>query len=102
MKIAWRNGVSIRYKDTRIILDPQSRCLSYGAAFITHAHADHSRAFRVSHAPKFSSEETMKLVSIEGIHVKKWRPLAKRKRIVIGEYKKKLLPGLKSKPKRPL
>jgi len=27
----------------------------------------------------------MKLVSIEGIHVKKWQPLAKRKKIVIGD-----------------
>jgi len=85
LKITWENGVSIKYKDTKIILDPQSRRLTYGAAFITHAHADHSRAFRVSHAPKFSSEETMKLVSIEGIHVKKWQPLAKRKKIVIGD-----------------
>ncbi len=83
MKIAWRNGVSIRYKDTRIILDPQSRCLTHEVAFITHAHVDHSRAFRINYVSKFSSEETMKLVSIEGVTIRKWQPLVKNKKTVV-------------------
>lgn len=83
LKITWENGVSIKYKDTKIILDPQSRRIARGATFITHAHTDHSRAFRVSYASKFSSEETMKLVSIEGIQVRKWSPITRGKKIDI-------------------
>lgn len=85
MRIKWENGVLIEHNETKIVLDPQSRSVNCRAAFITHAHVDHSRAFRVNHLSKFSSEETMKLVSLEGIQVDRWYPISLRAKIAVDE-----------------
>ncbi|MBS7648675.1 MAG: MBL fold metallo-hydrolase [Candidatus Bathyarchaeia archaeon] len=83
MRIKWENGVSIEHEGTKIILDPQSRSLNYRATFITHAHVDHSHAFKVNYIPKFSSEETMKLVTLDGVQVNRWHHLAMKEKTVI-------------------
>lgn len=86
MRIKWENGVLIEHKETKIALDPQSRSVSCRAAFITHAHVDHSRAFRVNHVFKFSSEETRNLVAVDGIKVDRWQPITLKTRTAIDDF----------------
>lgn len=50
----------VEYGDETIVFDPSSGT-PYDNIFITHAHADHSAAFRLP-AKKFATEETMSLV----------------------------------------
>ncbi|MEM2026927.1 MAG: MBL fold metallo-hydrolase [Candidatus Bathyarchaeia archaeon] len=83
MKIRWENGVVIEYDETRIIFDPQSKRLKCNASFITHAHVDHSHAFKIEHIPKFSSEETMRLAAIDGAKASNWQPLPLNERIIL-------------------
>ncbi|MEM2443098.1 MAG: MBL fold metallo-hydrolase [Candidatus Bathyarchaeia archaeon] len=86
LRIKWESGVSIEHKGTKIILDPHSRSLNYKAALITHAHVDHSHAFKVNYIPKFSSEETRELVMLDGVsRVDRWRPIKEKERIAIDE-----------------
>lgn len=80
MRIKWDNGVLIEHEETRILLDPRSKRLSCKVALVTHAHIDHSQAFKANYILKFSSEETMNLVTLNGVKVSKWQPLALRER----------------------
>ncbi|MEM1586046.1 MAG: MBL fold metallo-hydrolase [Candidatus Bathyarchaeia archaeon] len=85
MRIRWESGVSIEGGGNRIVFDPQSRILNCKASFVTHAHIDHSYSFRLKHMPVLSSEETMKLVSIEGVRTSKWQPLTINKGVRIDD-----------------
>jgi len=85
LRIKWENGVLIEHNETKIVLDLQSKSVNCEAAFITHAHVDHSRAFKVNHLPKFSSEETMRLASLDGAQADRWRPMPPGTRIVIDD-----------------
>lgn len=85
MRIRWENGVIVEYKETSIILDPQTKRINYRAAFITHAHVDHSHAFRIRNIQKFSSNETMHLVTVNGIKASNWKPLSLKEKITIGD-----------------
>lgn len=85
LRIKWENGVVIEYDKTKIIFDPQTRRLNCYAAFITHAHVDHSHAFKVKHISKFSSEETMHLATIDGTKTSNWRPLPLNEKIMLDD-----------------
>ncbi|MEM2526774.1 MAG: MBL fold metallo-hydrolase [Candidatus Bathyarchaeia archaeon] len=86
LRIKWESGVLIEHKDTKIILDPYSRSLNHRAALVTHAHLDHSHAFKVNHILKFSSEETGELVALDGIsRMDRWRPIREGERIAIDD-----------------
>ncbi|MEM2167489.1 MAG: MBL fold metallo-hydrolase [Candidatus Bathyarchaeia archaeon] len=85
MRIKWENGVVVEYKGDGVVLDPQTKRLNYKAAFITHAHVDHSHAFKIRHIPKFSSNETMHLVTVSGTKTDNWRPLSLNEKIAIGD-----------------
>ncbi|MEM2607238.1 MAG: MBL fold metallo-hydrolase [Candidatus Bathyarchaeia archaeon] len=76
LRIKWESGVSIECGGNKIVFDPQSKIINSKASFVTHAHADHSYSFRLRHMPVFSSEETMRLVSVEGVRASRWQPLA--------------------------
>lgn len=75
MKIRWESGATVEYGGTKIIFDPQPRSPNHKASFITHAHVDHSYAFRLKYMSKFSSEETMRIVALDGCKVERWQPL---------------------------
>lgn len=83
LRIKWENGVVIEHGETRIVFDPKSKRLKCNASFITHAHVDHSHAFKIEHIPKFSSEETMRLVAIDGAKTSNWKPLPLNEKILL-------------------
>ncbi|MBS7604765.1 MAG: MBL fold metallo-hydrolase [Candidatus Bathyarchaeia archaeon] len=85
MRIKWKNGLSIEYKGNRVVFDAQSRILNCKVSFVTHAHTDHSYSFRLNHIPVISSEETMRLISIEGAKTRKWQPLTVNEKVKIGD-----------------
>jgi len=86
LRIKWESGVLIEYKDAKVIFDLQSKSINHGVtSFVTHAHIDHSRAFKLRHISKFSSEETKSLVTLEGIKADKWWPLTLNKGIKLGD-----------------
>lgn len=85
MRIKWESGVAIEYNRTRVIFDPQLKSPNCKASFITHAHIDHSYAFKLKYLPKFSSEETMRIVTLEGGKVERWQPLILKRRIKLDD-----------------
>mgnify|MGYP000324197702 CR=1 FL=1 len=82
MKVSWKLGVSITYDEANVVLDPHGN--EVNVAFITHAHSDHAEAFRLSHLPKFSSEETRDLISTYGYNIGNWRPLKEDVGVKVG------------------
>ncbi|MBS7653570.1 MAG: MBL fold metallo-hydrolase [Candidatus Bathyarchaeia archaeon] len=86
MRIKWESGVLIEHRGNRIILDPTSKNPRCRVAFITHAHADHSSAFRADKISKFSSEETMSLVAIDGVKVQEWHPIKVKEKVVMDDF----------------
>lgn len=85
LRIKWESGVLIECGENKIVFDAQSRTMGSMASFVTHAHVDHAYSFRLKRTPVFSSEETMKLVSINGVRHNKWQPIARGKAIKIDD-----------------
>lgn len=85
MKIEWKSGLLIEYEGTKIIFDPWPKRFECEAIFITHAHLDHAAAFRSSYLLKFSSEETMNLILLNGIKVRGWRPIKEKEKFKIDD-----------------
>lgn len=83
LKIKWERGAAIEFRGTKIIFDSQSGSLGHMVSFITHAHVDHSYAFKLRHISKFSSEETMRIVALEGCKVEKWQPLTLNRKVEV-------------------
>jgi Cft2 family RNA processing exonuclease len=85
LKITWKSGVSIEHDDVKVILDPQSTRFSASRIFVTHGHLDHSKAFKVDRALKFSTKETMEIVSSYGLGVENWKPLIANKKVTLDD-----------------
>ncbi|MCD6465186.1 hypothetical protein J7L27_02330 [Candidatus Bathyarchaeota archaeon] len=85
MRIRWKSGLLIEYRGTKVIFDPQSKHPRCEFIFITHAHSDHAAAFRASYLSKFSSEETMSLVSLNGIRIRGWQPVKEKEKFKIDD-----------------
>jgi len=85
LRIVWESGVSIEYRENKIVFDLRARILNCKASFVTHAHVDHAYSFRLKHIPVLSSEETMKLIAVDGVKANKWQPLAINKGIKIDD-----------------
>jgi Cft2 family RNA processing exonuclease len=75
LKITWKSGISIENATNEIIFDPQNKRLNQTPVLITHGHKDHSIAFKVNHISKYSTKETLDIVSSYGIEIQKWHPL---------------------------
>jgi len=75
LRVMWKNGVSVEHKNVKIILDPQNDRSSRSPVFVTHGHFDHSAGFRMPSVPKYSSRETMELVSAYGFQAGDWQPV---------------------------
>lgn len=61
LSVSWQNGVVVESKGTSIVLDPLKKVDSIGAAFISHAHMDHTYAFIDAEKVKYSTRETTAL-----------------------------------------
>lgn len=85
MRITWENGALVEYGENKVALDPNSGIPRCRASFVTHAHVDHSYSLRIRRTPSFSSEETMKLASAEGVRIGNWQPLNVNRGIKIGD-----------------
>ena len=85
MRVTWKRGVLVEHDDVRIMLDPQSNRLSRYPVFVSHGHFDHSASFKIDHVTKYSSKETMDLVSSYGLQVKNWEPLTLDNKVVIDD-----------------
>lgn len=85
MRILWDHGVSIDYRDVKIILDPQVNQVNCDKVFISHAHFDHSKAFRRNRLKKFSSKETRDLISVYNSNIDNWEELVKESEVRISD-----------------
>ena len=78
-------GIVVEYGDETIVFDPSSNS-PHGNIFITHAHADHSAAFRSPDKLKYSTEETLTLAKSSRRKVTgKWSQIAPGDRVKIGD-----------------
>jgi len=87
LRVTWRGGVSIEHDDVRVIIDPQNNRLDASAVFVTHAHFDHSEAFRRNYDSKYSSQETMELVSAYGLQVENWQLITIDRKVNMDDVK---------------
>jgi Cft2 family RNA processing exonuclease len=85
LRITWKNGVSIEHDDVKVLLDPQNNNPSRSPVFVTHSHLDHSKAFKTDRVSKYSSEETMEIISSYGFQVKNWQPLTAKKKVAVDD-----------------
>lgn len=85
MRISWRDGIHLQYKNVEMLLDPIINICNRAPVFISHGHHDHSFAFRLKNALKFSSIETMHLVSAFGAKIENWQRLTLHKKVIIDD-----------------
>ena len=85
MKVTWNSGVQIEHDDAKVILDSKRNSTSGSAFFISHGHFDHSAAFKVKKTRKYSSKETLDIVSSFGLQVENCSPIAAGEKIRIGD-----------------
>jgi len=85
LKVTWNSGVQIEHGDVKLIFDSKRNSVSGSAFFISHGHFDHSAAFKIKQARKYSSKETLDIVSIFGLRAENCSPIAVGKKIMIGE-----------------
>jgi putative mRNA 3-end processing factor len=64
LTVRYRRGIIVEYGYDAVAFDPMG--LTPHPAFISHAHADHSAAFKHSDLWKYSTEETLRLVEALG------------------------------------
>ena len=84
LRIEWNGGVHIEYDDVKVVLDPKRNSVNSSAFFVTHGHFDHSAAFRMKNVKKYSSKETLEIVS-NFFSVKGSFPLNLKEKTAIGE-----------------
>jgi len=85
LKITWNSGVQIEHDEAKVILDSKRNSISGSAFFITHGHLDHSAAFKIKKAQKYSSKETLDIISNFGFQVENSSPITAEKKIAIGD-----------------
>jgi len=85
LRVTWNSGVQIQHKEDGVILDYKRSSPSGSTFFISHGHFDHSAAFRIREARKYSSKETMDIVSSFGLHPENSSPVTVGERITIGD-----------------
>jgi len=83
LRITWNSGVQIEYGEVKIILDSKRNSVSGSAFFISHGHFDHSAAFKIKQTQKYSSKETLDIVSSFGFQPENCSPLVAGKKVMI-------------------
>jgi len=85
LRVRWRNGVSIEHDDIEVILDPLNNRPSPPRVFVSHGHYDHSTGFKIPQVSKYSSRETMELMSAYGFKAENWQPLTMNEKVVFDD-----------------
>ena len=85
MKITWNSGVQIEHGNVKLILDSKRNSVNGSAFLISHGHFDHSAAFKIKQTQKYSSKETLDIVSNFGFQVENCSPIVAGKKIMIGD-----------------
>jgi putative mRNA 3-end processing factor len=84
--IRWSNGIGIRYKETRILLDPVASDATIPELFITHAHYDHSKGFQFPTQKKYSTKETKEIYEADtGNRTGNWEQIRLGRRVKLGD-----------------
>jgi len=79
-------GIVVEYGDETLVFDPTGNS-PHENVFITHAHADHSIAFRFPNQRKYSTKETRTLIESTGrVVAGEWTPIAPNGRVKIGDF----------------
>jgi len=84
LRIEWNGGVRIEYKDAKVVLDSKRSSIEDSVFFVSHGHFDHSAAFRIKNAKKYSSKETLEIVS-NFFSIKNSFSLSLKEKTTIGE-----------------
>jgi len=79
LKIRQRGGIMVEYDDQGVMLDPTRNTHSY-PTFVSHAHADHSSAFKHPEREKYATQETYDLLNAMG-----WKRLSNLNPIRFGD-----------------
>ena len=79
LKVRQLGGIIVEYGDQGVMLDPTRNSHSY-PTFVSHAHADHSAAFKHPKREKYATQETFDLLEVMG-----WKRLDGLKPIKVGD-----------------
>ena len=79
LKVRQLGGILVEYGDQGVMLDPTRNIHSF-PTFVSHAHADHSAAFKHPEREKYATQETYDLLSSLG-----WKRLGGFNKIKIGD-----------------
>ena len=79
LRVRQRGGIVVEYDGKGVMLDPSRNTHSY-PTFVSHAHADHSSAFKHPERVKYATEETYSLLEAMG-----WRGLENHLKIKVGQ-----------------
>ena len=79
LKVRQLGGIIVEYGDQGIILDPSRNTHNY-PTFVSHAHSDHSSAFKHPDREKYATQETYDLLDVLG-----WKKLGGLKPIKVGD-----------------
>jgi len=85
LRVTWNSGVQIEHGDVKIIFDSKRNSISSSAFFITHGHFDHSAAFKIRETQKYSSKETLDIVSSFDLQAENCSPIIAGEKIKIGD-----------------
>jgi len=85
LRITWTSGVQIEHKNIKVIFDSKRSCVDGLAFFITHGHLDHSAAFRIRKAKKYSSRETLDIISNFGLKLENCTPIRSKEKVRIDD-----------------
>ena len=90
LTVRYRGGVVVEYAGDGVVFDLTSDALSY-PAFVSHAHADHSAAFRYPNLVKYSTEPTYRLLEALGWRrAGEWRKVSVGGRVKVGDIEVRL------------
>ena len=79
LKVRQLGGILVEYGDQGVMLDPTRNTHSY-PTFVTHAHSDHSAAFKHPEREKYATQETYDLLNQMG-----WKRLEGFNRVKVGD-----------------
>ena len=86
MRISWNKGISISYNGLNITIDTEVGSKESVHAFVSHAHYDHSKAFKIKNLRKYSTKETREIAALYGNLDGAWHPLIMNKVMRIGDF----------------
>lgn len=86
MRISWNKGISISYNGLNLTLDTEVKSEESIYALVSHAHYDHSKAFKIKNLRKYSTKETREIAALYSNLDDAWHPLIMNKVMRIGDF----------------